>query len=47
MVNAFRYGFLGISDVSVPWAFLIMVTLVTGLFLTALILMNRGVGIRE
>lgn len=47
MVNAFRYGFLGVSDVSVPSAFLIMVTLAVGLFLTALILMNRGVGIRE
>jgi ABC-2 type transport system permease protein len=47
MVNAFRYGFLGVSDVSVPVAFLIMVSLVTGLFLTALTLMNRGVGIRD
>jgi len=47
MVNAFRYGFLGVSDVSVPGAFLIMVALVTGLFLTALALMNRGVGIRD
>jgi ABC-2 type transport system permease protein len=47
MVNAFRYGFLGVSDVSIPVAFLIMLTLVIGLFLTALILMNRGVGIRD
>jgi ABC-2 type transport system permease protein len=47
MVNAFRYGFLGVSDVSVPGAFAIMAALVTGLFLTALTLMNRGVGIRD
>jgi ABC-2 type transport system permease protein len=47
MVNAFRYGFLGISDVSVPAAFAIMVALAAALFTTALTLMNRGVGIRD
>ncbi len=47
MVNAFRFGFLGVSDVSVPGAFAIMVTLAVTLFLLAMALMNRGVGIRE
>ena len=47
MVNAFRFGFLGVSDVSVPGAFAIMVTLAVALFLLAMALMNRGVGIRE
>ena len=47
MVNAFRYGFLGTSDVSVPGAFAIMIVLAIGLFLTALTLMNRGTGIRD
>jgi ABC-2 type transport system permease protein len=47
MVNAFRYGFLGTSDVNVPQAFAIMFALVVGLFLVALTLMNKGVGIRE
>jgi len=47
MVNAFRYGFLGTSDVNVPVAFGIMVTLVVALFVTALTLMNKGVGIRD
>lgn len=47
MVNAFRYGFLGTSDVSVPQAFTIMLTLVVALFTTAVMLMNRGVGIRD
>ena len=28
MVNAFRYGFLGTTDVSVPGAFAIMIVLV-------------------
>jgi ABC-2 type transport system permease protein len=47
MVNAFRYGFLGVSDVSVPQAFAIMIALVVVLFSTAITMMNRGVGIRE
>ena len=47
MVNAFRYGFLGTSDVSVPAAFAIMLGLAVALFVVALNLMNRGVGIRD
>jgi ABC-2 type transport system permease protein len=47
MVNAFRYGFLGVSDVSVAGAFGIMAALAVALFVTALQLMNRGVGIRD
>ena len=47
MVNAFRYGFLGTSDVSVPGAFAIMIVLVIGLFSWSLVLLNRGTGIRD
>ncbi len=47
MVNAFRYGFLGVSDVHVVGAFAIMVGLVAALFLVALWLMDRGAGIRD
>jgi ABC-2 type transport system permease protein len=47
MVNAFRYGFLGVSDVSVPRAFIVMIVLVLALFTLALKLMDRGVGIRD
>ena len=47
MVNAFRYGFLGTSDVSVPGAFAIMIVLVIALFTWAMILLNRGTGIRD
>jgi ABC-2 type transport system permease protein len=47
MVNAFRFGFLGVSDVSVAGAFAIMVTLAAALFFLALTLMNRGIGIRD
>jgi ABC-2 type transport system permease protein len=47
MVNAFRYGFLGTSDVNVGLAFTIMVVLVVALFTWALLLLNRGTGIRD
>lgn len=47
MVNAFRYGILGISDVSI-WFSLGMITLLSaGMFLFALRLLERGTGLRE
>jgi ABC-2 type transport system permease protein len=47
MVNAFRYGFLGTSDVHVEYAFALMGVLVASLFTLAVILLNKGVGTRE
>jgi ABC-2 type transport system permease protein len=47
MVNAFRYGFLGTSDVSVPGAFAIMIVLAVALYVWALVLLNRGSGTRD
>jgi ABC-2 type transport system permease protein len=47
MVNAFRYGFLGATDVNVGFAFAIMITAALVLFALAVILLNRGTGIRE
>ena len=47
MVNAFRYGFLGRSDVDVVLAFAIMVGAAVALFGIALTLMRRGTGLRD
>jgi ABC-2 type transport system permease protein len=47
MVNAFRYGFLDRSDVSVAGAFGIMLLATAALFVVALTLMNRGIGLRD
>jgi len=47
MVNAFRYGFLGVSDVDVTTAFGIMMGAAAALFCVAVVLMNRGSGIRD
>ena len=47
MINAFRYGFLGVSDVNVAVAFGIMGGAAVALFVAAIVLMDRGYGIRE
>ena len=47
MVNAFRFGVLGISDVHVGVAFLVMLGFVVGLSIVALQLLKRGVGLRS
>ncbi|NOR67836.1 MAG: ABC transporter permease [Woeseiaceae bacterium] len=47
MVNAFRYGILGVSDINIIYAYLIVGLFVAGLFSVSLALLNRGVGIRE
>ena len=47
MVNAFRYGILGVSDIRIGYAYLIVGIFVIGLFALNLTLLNRGVGIRE
>jgi ABC-2 type transport system permease protein len=47
MVNAFRFGFLGVSDVHIGGAFALMAAAALLLFTAAVVLMNRGVGTRE
>jgi ABC-2 type transport system permease protein len=47
MVSAFRYGFLGASDVDVIVAYEIMIGSAVALFVTCVWLMNKGVGMRE
>ena len=47
MVNAFRYGILGISDVSVGWAFVVMLVFIAVLAFAAIQLLRRGVGLRS
>ncbi len=47
MVNAFRFGVLGISDVGIGTAFAVMLVFVVGLSLVALHLLKRGIGLRS
>ena len=47
MVNAFRFGILGISDIDIGTAYAILIFFSVLLFTVCLQLMRRGVGIRE
>jgi ABC-2 type transport system permease protein len=47
MVNAFRYGILGSSDISIATAYGILIVFIVALFSFCMLLMRRGVGIRE
>ena len=46
MVNAFRYGFLGITDISLWMSYLISIGFIVGLYLFSLHLLRTGYGIR-
>ena len=46
MVNAFRYGILGVSDIDITRAFAIIVVFIIALGGYALWLLNRGTGIK-
>ncbi len=47
MVNAFRYGFLGISDINIGWAFFMLSMFVVGLFMFAQHLLKNGKNLRS
>lgn len=47
MVNAFRYGILGTSDIGIGQAYSILTVFIVVLFTACMSLMRRGVGIRE
>jgi ABC-2 type transport system permease protein len=47
MVNAFRFGFLGVSDVNVTFAYSIMIVAAVVLYVACVWLLQRGVGTRE
>lgn len=47
MVNAFRFGVLGVSDINVGYAIAIILVFIAVLFTYALRLLNRGHGIRS
>ena len=47
MVNTFRYGILGVSDVSILWAFVILLVFAIGLYVACIILLRKGTGLRH
>lgn len=47
MVNAFRFGILGVSDIGIELAFAIICLFILTLYMSCLTLLNRGYGIRS
>ena len=47
MVNAFRYGFLGVSDVSIVTSFSVLTVFVIALYAVAHYLVTKGIGLRS
>jgi ABC-2 type transport system permease protein len=47
MINSFRFGFLGVSDINIGLALTVISVFILVLFGTALFLLNRGIGIRQ
>ncbi len=47
MINAFRYGILGVSDIDIAVALMIILAFIVGLTVFSLSLLARGVGIKE
>lgn len=47
MVNTFRFGILGSSDVNIYWALFMLLLFSAVLFATALVLLRRGTGLRH
>lgn len=47
MVNAFRYGLLGVSDIPLPIAFGLILGFILVLGVLSLVLLRRGVGIKS
>jgi ABC-2 type transport system permease protein len=47
MINGFRYGILGSSDISLGWSFAVILIFIVILAAVALYLLNKGVGIKS
>ena len=47
MINGFRHGFLGVSDISLPLSYCLIILFSATLFTINLRLLNRGYGIRQ
>ncbi|MCB1829328.1 MAG: ABC transporter permease [Chromatiaceae bacterium] len=47
MVNAFRYGLLGVTDIPIASALVIIIVFISGLTAFSLYLLNHGVGVKS
>ena len=47
MVNTFRYGILGTSDVDITWAFMMLGVFIVILYSSCIFLLRKGTGLRS
>lgn len=47
VVNAFRFGILGVSDISLTWAYTILVSMTVIAYIVAVRLLSNGAGVRS
>ena len=47
VVNAFRYGILGVSDISLGWAYAILLSMTAVAYVIAVRLLANGAGVRS
>ena len=47
MINAFRYGILGSSDIPLGWSFLVICGFIVVFAVIAMYLLNRGIGFKQ
>lgn len=47
IINAFRYSCLGFADINIDYSIVVMVSVTIALFGLSLILLNKGVGLRQ
>ena len=47
MINAFRYGMIGVTDVDIQWALMMIVGFIVVLALFSLFLLHKGIGIKN
>ena len=47
IISAYRYGFLGLEESSIVWSLFIIISLIIILYVIALMLLSRGIGIKN
>ena len=47
IISSYRYGFLGLEESSIMWSLFIIISLIIILYVIALMLLSRGIGIKN
>ena len=47
IISAYRYGFLGLEEANIMWSLFIIISLIIILYVIALMLLSRGIGIKN